>query len=91
MSKCKLTPFLILYPLAIILYTYNVSRVWTPFSLFFIIAFITIVSSILLCERLLVKNYDRKKIWTVEILILLILLLYYLFDYYDIIKLSHII
>ncbi|MDH6310469.1 hypothetical protein M2451_004025 [Dysgonomonas sp. PFB1-18] len=82
MKNWKVTPFFIAYPLSIIFFIlYIYSRVWTPFSLIFIIGFIIVVSFIFFMERLIINKMNLKGVWIVEFIIILLLSLFCLSNY----------
>lgn len=78
MRNRKITPFLMAYPFAIILYiTYVYLGTWTPFSLMFIIGFIVVSSFFLLLDRFFIKaETDLRRVWIVESIFLLLFTIY---------------
>lgn len=78
MKSRKLTPFLIICPLEVILFVFYIcSTVWTPFSLIFIIGFTVIASLLMFLDRFLFIKMDQKAAWIAEFSILLALILLY--------------
>lgn len=79
MKKWRVTPFLIAYPLVIILFIYSIYKgVWTAFSIYFIFGFIIFTSLIFFIERMIVKTKNIKRVWQVESIIIIISSLCYM-------------
>lgn len=67
MKKLKITPILLFTLLSIALYAQNVLlEQWTPFTLLFIVGFVTIILFFLIIDRLIVRNTSLKKVWVIE-------------------------
>ena len=76
----KLTPLIILYPIAIFLFIYHVcSNVWTSFSMMFIVCFILLMTIVIFIERLIIRSLNVKYVRIVELVLMLLLYLMYLF------------
>ncbi len=71
----RITPFLISYPIGIILFLNHIcSNVWTSFSMIFIIGFTILTTLVFFIERLIVKNLNIKFVWGIELIIIILLL-----------------
>jgi len=73
MKKFKITPILLFSPLSIILYYIHIrSGVWTSFSPFFIAGFVLIILLIFTFDRLIARQFNLRRIWIIEIIIIVI-------------------
>ena len=79
MKKIRLTPILLLFPILIIVFIFNMVYYskWTPFSLPAIFIFIFIMCIVLFIDRILIIWLKSKIIWFSEIAVIVILLVYF--------------
>ena len=77
MKRIKWTPVLLLFPISIIIFIIDMrSEAWTPFSLFFIIGFILMMCLLLLIDRFFIIWFKQKSVWTVEIVLIILVIIY---------------